>query len=57
MPDLNRTEIYIFLSLGFLILFFGFYPEPLLNTIDVSVNNLIENYQTKVNLHLNETIK
>jgi len=25
-------------------LFFGFYPEPLLSTIEVSVSNLIEMY-------------
>ncbi len=55
MPDLNKTEIYIFLSLGFLTLFFGFYPEPLLNTIDVSVNSLIERYETKINFYLNKT--
>ena len=55
MVDLNKTEIYIFASLAFLILFFGFYPEPLFNTIDISVNNLIENYQTDLNFHLAKT--
>jgi len=29
-------------------LFFGFYPEPLINTIEVSVKDLIEMY--KINL-------
>ena len=52
MPDLNKTEIYIFASLIFLTLFFGIYPEPLLNTIDVSVTNLIDSYQMDLNLHL-----
>ena len=52
MTDLNKTEIYIFASLVFLILFFGIYPEPLFNTIDISVNNLIDNYQTDLNFHL-----
>ena len=47
MPDLDKTELYIFASLVFLTLFFGFYPEPLLNTIDISINNLIENYQNR----------
>ena len=56
MVDLNKTEIYIFVSLAFLILFFGFYPEPLFNTISVSVNNLIENYQIDLNFHLVKTI-
>ena len=55
MTDLNKTEIYIFSSLAFLILFFGVYPEPLFNTIDISVNNLIENYQIDINFHLAET--
>jgi len=55
MSDLNKTETYIFASLVFLILFFGFYPEPLLNTVDISVNNLIEKYQTDINFHLAQT--
>jgi len=28
------------------------YPEPLLNTIDISVSNLIDNYQTDLNFYL-----
>jgi len=52
MPDLKKIEIYIFASLVFLIIFFGVYPEPLFNTVDVSINNLIENYQTEINFHL-----
>ena len=55
MSDLNKTEMYMFASLAFLTLFFGFYPEPLLSTVDVSVNNLIENYQIDLNFHLAET--
>jgi NADH-quinone oxidoreductase subunit M len=52
MADLNKTEIYIFASLVFLTLFFGIYPEPLFNTIDISVSNLIDNYQTDLNFFL-----
>ena len=52
MVDLNKTEIYIFASLAFLTLFFGFYPEILFNTIDVSINNLIENYKIDLNFNL-----
>jgi len=52
MTDLNRTEIYIFASLVFLIIFFGIYPEPLFNSIDVSVDNLIDKYQTDLNFFL-----
>jgi len=51
MKDLNYIEIYIFSSLGFLVIFFGFYPEPLLNTINISVNNLIENYEMNLSFH------
>jgi NADH-quinone oxidoreductase subunit M len=52
MTDLNRTEIYIFSTLVFLTLFFGVYPEPLFSTIDISINNLIDKYQTDINFHL-----
>jgi len=52
MTDLNRTETYIFSSLVFLTIFFGFYPEPLFNTVDISINNLIDKYQTDINFYL-----
>jgi NADH-quinone oxidoreductase subunit M len=52
MKDLNKIELYILVSLGFLIIFFGFYPEPLLNTIDVTINNLIDNYKINLNFYL-----
>ena len=55
LKDLNKTEMYVFTSLVFLILFFGIYPEPLLNTVDISVNNLIENYQTDLSFYLVQT--
>ena len=54
MTDLNKGEIYIFASLVFLTLFFGIYPEPLLNTADISINNLIDKYQTDINFHLSQ---
>tara|TARA_Y100001970_G_C14207023_1_gene844695 strand:- start:1310 stop:2368 length:1059 start_codon:yes stop_codon:yes gene_type:complete len=57
MNDLNRTELYIFLSLAFLTIFFGFYPDPLLSTIDASINNLINNYQTDINFYMSEINK
>ena len=52
MKDLNTTEICIFVSLVFLTLFFGVYPEPLLKTVDISINNLIDNYQSDINFYL-----
>ena len=57
MKDLNKVELYIFSSLVFLTLFFGFYPEPLFNTVDISITNLIENYQTDLNFYLVESGK
>ena len=50
MVDLNKSEIFILTSLAIPTLFFGFYPEPLLNTIDASIGNLIEVYNYKLNL-------
>ena len=44
MVDLNKSELFILNSLAIPILFFGFYPDPLLNTIEVSITNLIETY-------------
>jgi len=55
MADLNKIEIYIFSSLIFLTLFFGFYPEPLFNTVNISINNLIDNYQADINFNLAQT--
>ena len=53
MADLKNTEIYMLISLVFLILFFGFYPDPLISTVNISVDNLIENHQLNLNYHLN----
>ena len=51
MKDLNNIEIYIFSFLIFMTIFFGFYPEPLINTIEVSIDNLIINYQENINFY------
>ena len=55
MKDLNKTELYAFLSLALLTIFFGFYPEPLFNTINISINHLIENYQMNLKYFLAQT--
>ena len=44
MVDLNSSEYFILITLAVPTLFFGFYPDPLISTIEVSVNNLIETY-------------
>jgi len=55
IKDLNKTELYILTTLAFLILFLGFYPEPLFNTVDASINNLIEKYEFELNFYSNLT--
>ena len=44
MLDLDKSEMFILTSLAIPILFFGFYPEPLINTIEVSIRDLIKVY-------------
>ena len=44
MFDLNKSEKFILSSLAIPVIVFGFYPEPILNTTEVSVQNLIEYY-------------
>ena len=44
IKDANKLEISMLSTLAFLILLFGFYPSPLLETFHVSVDNLISNY-------------
>ena len=45
MVDLNKSELFILSCLAVPTLFFGFYPEPLINTIEVSISNLIKVYK------------
>jgi len=48
MNDVNKTEILMLGILTFLVIVFGFYPAPLLETFDISVNNLINNYEMAI---------
>ncbi|MDA8548304.1 NADH-quinone oxidoreductase subunit M [Candidatus Pelagibacter bacterium] len=48
LADLDKSEYFILISLALPTLFFGFYPEPLFNTIEVSVNDLIEMYNSNL---------
>jgi len=50
MLDLNKSEIFMLISLAIPVLFFGFYPEPLLNTIELSISNLIDTYNYNLSL-------
>ena len=48
MVDLNKSELFILSCLAIPTLFFGFYPDPLFNTIEISISDLIETYNFKV---------
>ena len=54
MVDLKKSEILVLWSLALPTILFGFYPEPLINTIEVSVSNLIEMYNLNVKINLAE---
>jgi len=45
LKDLDMSESFVLFLLVSLILFFGFYPNLVFDTIDVSVNQLLINYQ------------
>jgi len=44
LKDTNKIEILMLSSLAIFIVFFGFYPTPLVETFNVSVDNLILNF-------------
>ncbi len=48
MLDLTNTEKVIFVSLAVPIILFGFYPEPLISTIENSLSSLIEDYNLRL---------
>ena len=54
ISDLNNSEFFILLCLAAPVLFFGFYPEPLINTIEISVKNLIDVYNFNLNMYMPE---
>ena len=52
LNDLNYSETVILFSLAILTLVFGFYPNLILDTIHVSVDNLIKDYQNSLILNI-----
>ena len=52
LKDLNYSETVILFSLAILTLVFGFYPNLILDTIHVSVDNLIRDYQNSLILNI-----
>ena len=49
LQDLKPIELVILMPLVLATLIFGFYPEPILDTINVSVDSIIENYEFATN--------
>ena len=45
LKDINNLEALMLITLALLIILFGFYPSPLMDTLNISVNNLISNYE------------
>jgi|TARA_B110000438_G_scaffold103316_1_gene102137 NADH-quinone oxidoreductase subunit M len=54
ISDLNNSENFILWCLAIPVLFFGFYPEPLINTIEISIKDLIEMYNFNLNMNMPE---
>ena len=48
MVDLNKSELFILICLAIPTLSFGFYPDPLINTIEVSIKDLISVYNMSI---------
>ena len=49
LKDTNRLEIIMLVSLAFLVIFFGIFPYPLIETLNIPVDNLIANYEQSLN--------
>ena len=49
LQDANKLEVFMLLTLAVLIIFFGFYPSPMIDTLSMSVDNLILNYEQSLN--------
>ncbi len=45
LKDINFSEMFMLSILAFFVIFFGIYPSPIIDTISVSVEHLINNYQ------------
>ena len=49
--DLNRREMITLAPLLAATIFFGVYPAPIMHVTEVSVDNLVTNYQAAVEAH------
>ncbi len=52
LKDINSLEGTILIVLCLVSIIFGFYPEPLLDTMDSSVNQIIQNHQNELTVIL-----
>ena len=52
LKDVNNLEMIMLIPLAFFVIFFGFYPAPLMDTMSVSIDNLINNYQSDLILNM-----
>tara|TARA_B110001452_G_scaffold249968_1_gene237868 strand:- start:507 stop:2000 length:1494 start_codon:yes stop_codon:yes gene_type:complete len=57
IPDLNTSEKFTLWALAIPVILFGFYPEPLINTIEISIENLIETYNFNLKINFSELQK
>jgi len=48
ISDMNYRELLVFTPLVLLVIFFGFYPAPLLDVTAVSVKKLVSGYEAAV---------
>jgi NADH-quinone oxidoreductase subunit M len=48
ISDLGYREALVFAPLVLLVIFFGFYPAPLLDVTAVSVKKLVSNYEAAI---------
>ena len=55
IKDLNKSETFILITLAATIIYFGFYPQPLIETMSLSVDDLIINYEQDLSYNQVET--
>ena len=52
LKDVNNLELLMLTSLALLVVFFGFYPSLLMETFNISIDNLINNYEIAIQNNL-----
>ena len=48
LKDINNLEMLMLAVLALLVVLFGFYPAPLFETLNISIDNLINNYESVI---------